>query len=225
MIEVVPAIIAHDIEEVKAKLALIEGAVAWAQIDVMDGVFTPPVTFGNPAALRAIATTVRLEAHLMVAHPENVIDAWINSPVARILLHYESTTPEKLVELAARINAAGKEAGIALKLETPISVLDALFQVSGFTFHVVQLMGIAEIGYHGHPFDERVLGKIRALHTRYPNVIIAVDGGVSLENAGIILEAGASCLVVGSAIFKSDNVKETIKRFQATTLKANEATR
>ncbi|MEK7488174.1 MAG: hypothetical protein AAB598_02525 [Patescibacteria group bacterium] len=218
MIEIVPAIIARDSEEVKQKLALIEGAVEWAQIDVMDGVFTPPVTFNDPAALRDITTTVRLEAHLMVAHPENVIDAWINSPVARILLHYESTTPEKLAELAAKVSAAGKEVGIALKLETPISVLDPLFQISSFTFQVVQLMGIAEIGYHGHPFDERVLDKIHALHEHYPNVIIAVDGGVSLENAGTILEAGAPCLVVGSAIFKSDNAKETIKKFQSAVL-------
>ena len=218
MAEIVPAIIARDSEEVKQKLALIEGAVEWAQIDVMDGVFTPPVTFNDPAALRDITTTVRLEVHLMVAHPENVIDAWINSPVARILLHYESTAPEKLAELAAKVSAAGKEVGIALKLETPISVLDSLFQASSFKFHVVQLMGIAEIGYHGHPFDECVLDKIHALHEHHPNVIIAVDGGVSLKNAGTILEAGASCLVVGSAIFKSDNAKETIKKFQSAVL-------
>lgn len=222
MPEIVPAIIARDIEEVKKKLALIEGAVTWAQIDVMDGAFTPPITFNDPAALRDITTTVRLEVHLMVAHPENIIDAWLDSPVERILLHYESTTPEKLRELIEKISSAGKEAGIALKLETPISVLLPLFQVSSFKLQVVQLMGIAEIGYHGHPFDERVLEKVRALHARYPDVIIEVDGGVSLENAVTILEAGASHLVVGSAIFKSDNSKDAIKKFQYVTLKANE---
>lgn len=221
MREIVPAIIANDVEELKKKLALIEGAVQWAQIDVMDGVFTPPVTFHDPAALRDIVTTVRLEAHCMVASPEKSIDAWLDSPVSRIVLHYESTTPEKLNELFGKITAAGKEAGIALKLETPIFVLDSLFQAPSFKLQVVQLMGIAQIGYHGHPFDERVLEKIRALHGRYPDVIIAVDGGVSLENTPAILEAGASHLVVGSVIFKSDNVKETIGKFQSIILRTS----
>lgn len=219
MIEIVPAIIARDIEEVKQKLALIEGEATWAQIDVMDGVFTPPLTFNDPAALCDVATTVRLEAHLMVAHPEYIIDAWLDSPIARILLHYESTTPEKLHELIEKVSDAGKEAGIALKLETPISVLDEFLKAKSYTLKAVQLMGIAEIGYHGHPFDERVLDKIRALHARYPDVIIAIDGGVSLENFDKIIEAGASSLVVGSAIFKSDNVKKAIKQFQTTILK------
>src|SRR3989338_1414230 len=146
MTEIVPAIIARDIEEVKTKLALIEGVAEWAQIDVMDGVFTPPVTFGDPAALRNIKTTVKLEAHLMVAHPEKSIDAWLDSPVARSVLHYESASPEKLTELIAKITSAGKEAGIALKLETPISVLDPLFQISNGKLHAIQLMSIGEIG-------------------------------------------------------------------------------
>lgn len=217
MIEIVPAIIARDIEEVKKKLALIEGAVAWAQIDVMDGLFTPPVTFNDLAALRDITTAVRLEAHLMVVHPENIIDAWLDSPVARILFHYESTTPENLKELIERARGAGKEVGIALKLETPISVLDPLFQAARSTLYV-QLMGIAEIGYHGHPFDERVLEKIRALHERYPDVIIAVDGGVNERTIPLIFGAGATRFIAGSAIYASKDPRETIKRFQATIL-------
>lgn len=222
MTEIVPAIIARDIEEIKQKLALIEGAAAWAQIDVMDGVFTPPLTFNDPAALRDVATTVRLEAHLMVAHPEYIIDAWLDSPVARILFHYESTTPEKLHELIEKVSGAGKEAGIALKLETPVSVLDEFLKAKSYTLKAVQLMGIAEIGYHGHPFDERVLEKVHALHAAYPDVIITVDGGVNLKNAATIVKAGVSCLVVGSAIFKSDNIKETIKEFQSAILYINE---
>ncbi|MBI5912868.1 hypothetical protein HY839_00280 [Candidatus Azambacteria bacterium] len=214
MSEIVPAIIARDIEEVKKKLALIEGAAQWAQIDVMDSVFTPPVTFHDPAALRDITTAVRLEAHLMVAHPENSIGAWLDSPVARIVLHYESVSPEKLAELTAKINAAGKEAGIALKLETPISVLDPLFQVSGSKIHAVQLMGIAEIGYHGHPFDERVLEKARALHARYPDVILAVDGGVNERTIPLLSDAGVTRFIAGSAIYASKDPRQTIKAFE-----------
>lgn len=219
--EIVPAIIARDIEEVKTKLALIEGAAEWAQIDVMDGVFTPPVTFGDPAALRGIKTAVKIEAHLMVAHPENSIDAWLDSPVARIVLHYESVSPEKLAELIAKITSAGKEVGIALKLETPVSVLDEFLKAKSYTLKSVQLMGIAEIGYHGHPFDERVLDKARTLHTRYPDGIIAIDGGMNEHTIPPAHKAGATRFIAGSAIYASDNVKDAIKKFQSVILKAN----
>lgn len=211
MIEIVPAIIARDIEEVKKKLALIEGAATWAQIDVMDGVFTPPVTFHDLAALRGIKTAVRLEAHLMAAHPENIIDAWLDSPAERIILHYESTAPEKLHELIEKINAAGKEVCIALKLETPISVLDEFLKAKSYKLKAVQLMGIAEIGYHGHPFDERVLKKIRALHGLYPDVILAVDGGVNERTIPLIVSAGAARLIAGSAIYASKDPRQTIQ--------------
>lgn len=216
MTEIVPAIIARDIEEVKKKLALIEGAAEWAQIDVMDGVFTPPVSFNDPATLRDIETAVRLEAHLMVAHPEAIIDAWVDSPVARILFHYESTTPDALQLLIKRVNGAGKEVGIALKLETPVFVLDDFLHAPRSTLYV-QLMGIAEIGYHGHPFDERVLEKIRALHERYPDVIIAVDGGVNERTIPLIFGAGATRFIAGSAIYASNDPRKTIKTFKEIT--------
>jgi len=210
MIEIVPAIIAQDIDEVKKKLTLIEGVAAWAQIDVMDGKFTPPTTFNEPALLKGVATTVKLEAHLMIAQPEESIEAWLESPVSRILLHYESTTPEKLQELIGKISSAGKEASIALKLETPISVLDPMLQDANLKVRAVQLMGIAEIGYHGHPFDERVLEKIRALHAQYPDVIIVVDGGVNEKTIPLLYGAGATRYIAGSAIYASQDPRKTI---------------
>ncbi|MCR4323163.1 MAG: hypothetical protein NUV61_03705 [Candidatus Azambacteria bacterium] len=210
MVEIVPAIIARDIEEVKQKLALIEGAVTWAQIDVMDGVFTPPVTFNDPAALRDVTTTVRLEVHLMVARPENSIDAWLDSPVARILVHYESTTPAMVHEMIRRGEKKGKEVGIALKFETPISILDDFFAQHP-SLRFIQLMGIAEIGYHGHPFEVKTLEKISALRAQHPDGILEVDGGVSAENISRIAQAGASRIVAGSAIFKTDDPKRAYR--------------
>ena len=211
---IIPAIIAKDFEELQSKLAKIDGLVSWAQIDVMDGVFVPPKTWDNPADLENISTVINLEAHLMIANPENIIDKWINSPVKRILLHHESTTHAQIEKLIEKIQKSGKEAGIALKLQTPLFVLDPLIQDPRSKIRTVQLMSISEIGYHGHPFEEKVLERIKTLREKYPDVTISVDGGVSLDNAPKILSAGADNLLVGNAIFKSENIKETIEKFK-----------
>jgi len=221
---IIPAIIAKDFEELKAKLAQVEGLVSWAQIDVMDGVFVPArrslgaggpaTTWREPADLEKINSAINLEAHLMVEKPENIIDGWLNSPVRRILLHYESTTHTQIEELIEKILTSGKEAGVALKLQTPLFVLDPLIHNSKFVIRAVQLMSISEIGYHGHPFEEKVLDRIKTLREKYPDVTISVDGGVNLENAYKIISAGADNLLVGNAIFKSENIKETIEKFK-----------
>ena len=214
---IIPAIIAKDFEELKNKLAQIDGLVSWAQIDVMDGVFVPPKTWDKPADLEKIHTAINLEEHLMVANPENIIDKWLDSPIKRILLHYELTDYETIVSLLKKIADSGKSAGIALKLETPLWVVDFLIDTllaTRYSLHSIQLMAIAEIGYHGHLFEEKVLDRIKTLREKYLDVTMSVDGGVSLENASRILAAGADNLVVGSAIFKSDDVKEVIDQFK-----------
>src|SRR3989344_4229595 len=210
---IIPAIIAKDFEELKTKLAQVEGLVFWAQIDVMDGVFVSPTTWREPADLEKINSAINLEAHLMVDKPENIIDGWLNSPVRRILLHYESTDAETIKKLLGKIADSGKSSGIALKLETPLWVLDFLLQATSYKLQAIQLMSISEIGYHGHPFEEKVLDRIKTLREKYPDVTISVDGGVNLENAPKILSAGADNLIVGSAIFKNGNIKETVQRF------------
>lgn len=211
MPEIIPAIIAQDKAELAHKLSLVEGLVSWAQIDVMDGTFVDPTTWRTPEDLNDIHAAIHLEAHLMISKPEETIDQWLASPVRRVLLHYESTTHAQIKELIAKIKSAGKEAGIALKLQTPLFVLDELVsQVS-----VIQLMGIAEIGYYGHGFEVQVLDRVKALRDKYPDVTIEVDGGVTLENASALIQAGCHNLVVGSAIFNKGDVKEAIKKFNA----------
>lgn len=199
MVEIIPAIIARDFNELKEKIKIIEPYVKWAQIDIMDGKFTPPITWNNTSELSQLKTKLNLEAHLMTANPEKIINEWLDSPIKRILIHYESTN--KIQDLIKRIHDAKKEIGIVLKMETPVSVLDKLFHVSGFKINVIQLMGIDEIGYYGHGFDERVLEKIKTLRQKYPNVIIEIDGGINPETAKKCINAGANRLVAGSYIF------------------------
>jgi ribulose-phosphate 3-epimerase len=102
------------------------------------------------------------------------------------------------------------ELGVALGLDTPIDAIAPFIHAVNF----VQFMGIAKIGYQGQPFDERVICRIKNLRGAHSEVIISVDGGVNLETAPLLLEAGADRLVVGSAIFESGDIKKTIAHFQ-----------
>jgi len=204
MTQIIPAIIAQNLEEIREKIKLVEPYVDWVQLDVLDGIFAPSKTFNNPLELKNLQTDIKIEAHLMIDQPELVIDEWILSGVKRILIHYEST--QHLDKVIDKIKAAGLEVGVVLKMATPIIVIDNLIN----KLDVIQLMGIAEIGYYGHSFDEQVLEKISALRKKYPHVIIEIDGGINLVTAQKVIERGAQSLVVGSYLFQGGQIKERI---------------
>lgn len=211
MPEIIPAIIAKDFEELQQKIKSVEPYVSAVQIDVMDGRFAPEESWpfdtaqGKAEDLKNISTNLNLEAHLMVSEPEKEIDRWINSGVRKILIHIEST--EILPEIIKKIKDAGLEIGVVLNLETEVSEVDAFVD----SIDLVQFMAIAQIGYHGHPFDDKVIPKIIALRQKYPNVKIAVDGGINSETAQKAAQAGADILVAGSAIFGNGNVGKAIE--------------
>ena len=240
MIEIIPAILPENIDDLREKLSLVSGVVPLVQIDVCDGKFTPAKTWpykkGVDETFLKIAAqeegfpfwdSVDFEVDLMVKHPENIIDDWIAVGAKRIIIHIEST-PD-LFSLVRKIRGEykhtsesfyGIEIGIALDIETPneeiYDFLNAVGEDDEFKSQIdfVQFMGIENIGYQGEPFDERVFDKIRELRERFPEIIISVDGGVSLENAAELIEAGANRLVSGSAIFESGDVAGTIEVFQ-----------
>ncbi|MBI3671730.1 hypothetical protein HY249_02965 [Candidatus Azambacteria bacterium] len=210
MNEILPAIIAKDLNELKEKIQLVEGLVSWVQIDVMDGIFVPPETWYNPEDLKSIKTSVKLEAHLMVQDPDIKTDEWIKSGVNRVLIHYESASSAGISEMIDKLKAAGIEVGLSFKMETDFhDALDLLAKVDA-----VQFMSIGKIGYYGQDFDARVMQKIIAFKNEFPNVKVCVDGGVNFESAKELLNAGVDRLAVGSLIFKSDDIKNTILKLQ-----------
>lgn len=238
MAEIIPAILPEDIDDLREKLSLISGILPLVQIDVCDGKFTPTKTWPykkgvSETFLRIVGQeegfpfwdSVDFEVDLMVKHPENIIDDWIATGAKRVIIHIEST-PDPL-SLIRKIKQAygtasessyGVEVGAALNVETPNEeIYDLLNETDDEGLPVidlVQFMGIENIGYQGEPFDERVFEKIRDLRERFPETIISVDGGVSLENAAELIEAGANRLVSGSAIFESGDIAGTIEVFQ-----------
>ncbi|HEY4517786.1 MAG TPA: hypothetical protein VJI74_02760 [Candidatus Paceibacterota bacterium] len=232
MVEIIPAVMADSLEDLREKLSRVDGLVPLVQLDVMDGKFVPsqgwPYVEGGPQEFTRIISeeegfpfwnSLDFEVDLMVENPETVLENWISAGVRRIIVHEESTTElEKIIQnITARFRSAealesgGVELGVALGVDTGNEVILPFLNKIDF----VQFMGILRIGFQGEPFDERVIEKIVDLRELKPDVIIAVDGGVNLETAPVLIEAGVNRLAVGSALFESDDIEATLKKFQA----------
>ncbi len=207
MIEIIPAIIAKDFNELKEKIEKVEPYVDWVQLDVMDGKFVNNSTWNNPGELKGLETNLKLEAHLMIESPEQIINQWIESGVKRIIFHYGST--DKHGEILDKIREKGLEAGMAINPGMPIETIESFVP----KLDLILVMTV-EPGKGGQELISDTLAKVKRLQDIYPDKKIQVDGGVNLENAKELIGTGADILIVGSAIFKSDNIKETINQLK-----------
>ncbi len=238
MIEIIPAIMPKSFEDLNEDLSLVSGLVSHVQIDVMDGVFVPsrswPYVKNDDTKKSGIADPdfaqivkeeggfplweeLDFEVDLMVSNPRVAVPEWIAAGAKRIIVHVESMSEPKAIlqEIKSTLPSIDSflytEIGIALNPETPNEVVEPLIVAELVDF--VQFMGIQKIGFQGQPFDERVLEKISSLRAAHPDVTISVDGSVNMETAPRLVEAGANRLVIGSAIFESENIPEAIDEF------------
>jgi len=194
-VEIIPAILEKNFENIKIKIQEIEPYVLWAQIDVVDGIFAPNVTWNNPAELKMLNTSLHLEIDLMISEPEKHIDAWIASGAARIFFHVEATeNPKAIIQ---NIHEAGIQAGISIN---PSTAVDILYE---FVSHVdaVLFLGV-EPGFQGQTFHEDTIEKVKNMRAKFPEIAIEVDGGVRPGMARKLAEAGVTRIVAGSAIFE-----------------------
>jgi len=218
--ELLPAIIPDDIEDLKDKLALVRKLAPVVQIDILDGQFVPnrswPFHTNDEDYFKKLIAEEEgmpfwedfyFEADLMIAEPEKHVEDFIFAGFSRIIVHIEST--KHMGEIIEKARALDTEIGIAIDIETPLEVLDEWLD----KIDVVQCMGIAEIGKQGEPFDDRVVEKIARIRVANPDIIISVDGGVSLRTASFLLGAGAERLVSGSAIFEEGDPDGAIQKF------------
>ena len=196
MVEIIPAILAKDEKELRRKVESVTDLCETIQIDVMDGVFVDNVTWNEPERLQKMPLPMEFEVHLMVKDPLERFDAWSLAGCSRVLIHAESV--EDLAEALRQAKSYGMEAGISLNPETPISAIESAILEAD----VVQVMGVHP-GWMGQAFQEVALEKVRELREKFPELMIEVDGGVSVGIARKLAEAGADRLVSGSAVFNS----------------------
>ena len=193
-----PSLLSADYSHLADEVAEVErGGAELLHLDIMDGHFVPNLTFG-PLVVRAIASRskIALDAHLMVTDPDALIADLITAPVARIAVHVEVC--DHLQRTLESIRSAGVEAGIAINPASAISLLEDALPWADF----VLVMSVNP-GFGGQAFIPETLAKIRRLRRMAGNrpLDIAVDGGVCLENVASLVEAGATTLIAGSAIF------------------------
>lgn len=237
MTEIIPAIIPESFDDLKDKMALVNGLIGIVQIDICDGKFVHSKSWpyiGDYDAMygRIISEdegfpfweSMDFEVDLMVRNPEEVVDNWIKAGAKRIVLHVESSKVlyAFLEDFRKKYgyfgeSSFGAEIGIALNIDTPNENIYQFLEPNKdgrILVDFVQFMGIDEIGYQHQSFDHTVLGKISDLRQKYPGAIISVDGGVNLDNARDLIENGVNRLVSGSAIFDSEDAKEAIEEFR-----------
>ena len=195
-VEVVPSILSADpgrlAEQVKEAA---DGGADRIQVDVMDGHFVPNLTFG-PLVVEAVrrATKLPIEAHLMIERPELFIEAFAKAGATLIEVQVEATT--SLYRTVQQIREAGAKAGVAINPATPVEAIrDILPYIS-----LVNVMTV-EPGFGGQKFIEHSPEKIRRLRAMAPGIEIEVDGGIDARTAPLVVKAGATVLVAGSAVF------------------------
>ncbi len=197
-IRIAPSILAADFTRLGAQIHDAEAAGAdWIHVDVMDGRFVPNITMG-PVVLAAArrSTQLPLDVHLMMIEPDHLLEAFAQAGATRISVHWEACP--NLHRTLQTIKELGCAAGVAINPQTPAAFLSEILPL----LDVILVMTVNP-GFGGQTFLPETLPKIRALRAMIGDrrIDLAVDGGINHETIPAVIEAGADLLVVGSALF------------------------
>ena len=219
MIEIIPTnTCPPDLAEMSKHSEFFAQFAEWVQLDISDGAFTSALSWpyheGQWDELESMAAgavelpsapPLRYETHLMVEEPRELGLRLAEAGIERIIGHVEAFGDEKEILAGldswrsagpAKGGAGAREVGLALLLDPPLPVLLPMIGACD----VVQVMSIATLGAQGAPYDVRAIARIKELHTKYPELTISVDGGVSLKNIAELAAAGGDPLWVGFAL-------------------------
>lgn len=224
MSQIVPAILVHNFEDLKAEIEFLERhGVKRIQIDVMDGKFVPNSTIGAEE-IGKIKTNLMLEAHLMIENPITQLENFYRAGCKILTVHYEACrdggqrtedeqrrTEGKIQEIIEAGKKLGAQIGVAINPETPIDVIKKFLD----KIDLLLIMSVHP-GFGGQEFIPETLEKIRtAKNWIGPSAKIEVDGGINLENIKEIKNAGADLLIAGSGIFLTEDPVQTLRKLKS----------
>lgn len=208
-LKVAPSILAANWLKLESEIERVTTAGADVlHLDVMDGSFVPPISFGQDMvkAIRKI-TKLPLDVHLMIDSPEKHIDSFIDAGANYLSFHIEAT--KHAHRLLQSIKARGVKAGIVLCPGTPVSAIGEVLKIVDYV-----LVMTVNPGWGGQSFIPETVYKIReikALLGDSTNVGIEVDGGITAETSKTCRDAGANMLVSGSYLFNSPDMSQAIR--------------
>ena len=210
---IAPSLLTADFLKLGEEIDMInESEADWFHLDVMDGMFVPNISYGMPiiSQIRARAKKI-CDVHLMVVEPQRYLEAFKKSGADYLTVHYE--TGYHLHRTLTSIRALGMKAGLAINPHTPVEMVkDIIGEVD-----MLLVMSINP-GFGGQQFLPHTYTKIRQarqlINEAGSNTLIEIDGGVTLENAASIIDAGADVLVAGNTVFASSDPAATIKRLK-----------
>jgi len=210
---VAPSVLAADFANLQKEIEMLNASQAdWIHLDIMDGVFVPNISFGMPVC-KAIERYAKkpLDYHLMIEKPERYVAEFRDLGANSISVHIEACP--HLHRNIQQIKNLGCKAGVAINPHTSVSTLsDIIGEID-----LVCLMSVNP-GFGGQKFIEHTYQKVRELKKLIENTkskaLIEIDGGVNLQNAHLLLEAGADILVAGSFVFSSQNPLKTIENLK-----------
>jgi ribulose-phosphate 3-epimerase len=207
---IAPSLLASDFLHLEDACKMINDSEAeWLHLDVMDGRFVPNISFGIPVIEHIRKATSKIcDVHLMIEEPEKLTPAFKKAGADILIVHLE--TCRNLHSNIQQIRSLDMKPAVAINPHTPVEFLK---DILADLYHV--LIMTVNPGFGGQSFIPHSLEKVREMKKMInktgKDILIEVDGGVSLDNAQALVEAGADILVAGSSIFQSRDPKETIR--------------
>ncbi len=208
-------------EHIEESAGLVRNYVTTVQLDLMDGKYVPEKTWPffyttdyDVTALKAQDSSLpfwedlNYELDLMCERPEENLDTWLSLGASRVIFHYKSIHDWDKIRDIDHVVRNFTHIGCAVTIHDDIAEIEK--HIDEKTFDFIQVMGISHIGYMGEPFEEESLSIIKHLRKKYPDLVITVDGGVSIDTIEDLYDAGATRFVSGSGVFGSGMVDENI---------------